>query len=120
MLWFLPLLACTEPSMEGRLEAAASATPEDPCEQAWSEMETLGRGLERDVPGAAQLPEQEGFLEACALLPDDMQPCMSLSWTTSHTDECRVGLSRLPDDVQARVMRAMSGDAAAVVSDPAP
>ncbi len=74
------------------------------CEQAHEELASLATA----VPDSKSTSRAR-FLRACAMLPKDVQPCMSMRWSANHTESCMASIDGLPDDLRDELKQLLEG-----------
>ncbi len=75
----------------GDVARAGDAHADSTCEQAYNAVSELSHDARAHTPSLARHrggPDRRSFLDACRLLPPDMQHCLVPAYQTVHADEC--------------------------------
>ncbi len=99
-------------AMNEASEEAAEAEGATECERAYDSSRRFAEALRQRMGGDPLPPDtparRDAFVNACGHLPADVQRCMVMSYSVSHTEECTSVRRDMNDETREGVRRLMA------------
>jgi hypothetical protein len=98
-------------AMGAAMNAAATATGDTPCEQAYNAIDAMIKAMEKNMPPGGKsstgMPPKDKFIAGCKELPAQLQQCMVMTYAMQHQQECKDAQAKVDPATMAKVKALM-------------